>query len=43
MSNNDNVIDENWSFHINITWWEILLTISIVTFVIYLIKRKRKR
>lgn len=43
MDKKDSVIDDNWSFRISISWWEILLTIAAIALLVYLIRKKRKK
>jgi hypothetical protein len=38
----ENVIDKNWSFYVQIEWWEILLVLISITFTIYFIRKRRK-
>jgi Ca2+/Na+ antiporter len=42
MDKQKNVIDTDFSFYINITWWEILLALMFVAFLIYTFRKKRK-
>jgi hypothetical protein len=42
MGKNNSVIEDNWSFYVSIQWWEILLGLTVIIFIIYLVKRNPK-
>jgi len=39
----DSIIDKDFSFYIHITWWEVVLLILVITAVIYLFRKNRRR
>jgi hypothetical protein len=38
----DSVVSGGFAFNVVFSWWEIILAVMVIVFVIYLIKRKRK-